>query len=438
MKKRWTVVSLVILLFQYFSPLVAVAESLSNNSDSFAITQLSVNDGAVINSEEVSIKLKGTAATSNNMTRSIKLVGAVLDATTSGQVISDSEIIGNFSSTVTGVTVTLNPEVKGNFELKFKAKLLDGETSQQVVSATGDFQSVTSPITLANSATQDSSEDTVETATSVSSNLPESEESSEVAETEESTMKDSETEETETSESKAPAKAVAKREPQNVADFFASSVSGQSNLFLSAIWVDENGKEIAESSVEIGDKVYLAFKYNIPEDVREKMQDGDFYEVQLPPEIAIKTPLDFPLNGPGGVYGKVHIDTDGRMTVTFNNKVTEESNISGVVNVGGNLEQGNMPGPGDNTIDIPFLEENEGLPINVKHKTEETIRKTGHPDKQVNPNQLIWEVDINVGLEKLTNAVVTESFPEGTEYESVAVIKSKLISMVLLFLEKKN
>lgn len=214
MKKRWTVVSLVILLFQYFSPLVAVAESLSNNSDSFAITQLSVNDGAVINSEEVSIKLKGTAATSNNMTRSIKLVGAVLDATTSGQVISDSEIIGNFSSTVTGVTVTLNPEVKGNFELKFKAKLLDGETSQQVVSATGDFQSVTSPITLANSATQDSSEDTVETATSVSSNLPESEESSEVAETEESTMKDSETEETETSESKAPAKAVAKREPQ--------------------------------------------------------------------------------------------------------------------------------------------------------------------------------------------------------------------------------
>ncbi|MGO2267598.1 MAG: SpaA isopeptide-forming pilin-related protein [Vagococcus salmoninarum] len=433
MKKRWTVVSLVILLFQYFSPLVTVAESLSNNSDSFAITQLSVNDGAVIKDEVVPIKLKGTATTSSKVTRTINLVGATAVAGTNGQVTSTSGVIGQFSSSGARVSVTLNPEVNGDFEINFQGKILDTETLQQSISVNGEFGSVPSAITLADSPTTDSSENILETGTSASSQTAESDESSQVTETEESATTESETKETETSQSKAPtkapAKAAAKRGPQNVADFFASSASGQSNLFTSAIWVDKLGEgavEIKDPSAHIGEMVYLNFNYNIPEDVREQMQDGDFYEVQLPAEISIKTPIDFELVGEHGVYGTGRIETDGKMTITFNDKVKEESNISGVVNVGGTLAQGNMPGPGDNTIDIPFLEENEGLPINVKPKTEETIRKTGHPDKQVNPNQLIWEVDINVGLEKLTNAVITESFPEGTEYESVAVYKVKV------------
>lgn len=298
MKKRWTVVSLVILLFQYFSPLVAVAESLSNNSDSFAITQLSVNDGAVIKDEVVPIKLKGTATTSSKVTRTINLVGATAVAGTNGQVTSNSGVIGQFSSSGARVSVTLNPEVTGDFEINFQGKILDTETLQQSISVNGEFGSVPSAITLADSPTTDSSENILETGTSASSQTAESDESSQVTETEESATTESETKEIETSQSKAPtkapAKAAAKRGPQNVADFFASSASGQSNLFTSAIWVDKLGEgavEIKDPSAHIGEMVYLNFNYNIPEDVREQMQDGDFYEVQLPAEISIKTPI---------------------------------------------------------------------------------------------------------------------------------------------------
>ncbi|WP_280738158.1 MULTISPECIES: SpaA isopeptide-forming pilin-related protein [unclassified Enterococcus] len=44
--------------------------------------------------------------------------------------------------------------------------------------------------------------------------------------------------------------------------------------------------------------------------------------------------------------------------------------------------------------------------------------KAGHTDKEVNPSNVIWNVDFNKALSDLTNATITENFPDSVRYDS--------------------
>ena len=75
-------------------------------------------------------------------------------------------------------------------------------------------------------------------------------------------------------------------------------------------------------------EVKLTYKFTIPN--QGTVKKGDIYTMQIPKEIQIISTLNFPITlDNGDTIANVTIETDGRVTITFNEFAENNSNVSG-------------------------------------------------------------------------------------------------------------
>ncbi|MBA3925492.1 SpaA isopeptide-forming pilin-related protein [Listeria rustica] len=210
-------------------------------------------------------------------------------------------------------------------------------------------------------------------------------------------------------------------EPQNVKDIFASlGYSEEDSTILTGMeitYTDADGNPVTEPTVN--DTIHFAFTWAIPNDVGALINDGDYYIVQLPDNVMITQNQTISLNE----YGEVQITTDGQVKFVFTDAVHESSDVNGTIEFEAAFNPDNIDGPGDIVIDIPQEDKLPPETVVIKPDTDLTVEKSGHFDKELNPDYITWQVDINKSLDTIDNAVVVENFPAGTTYESVEVYK---------------
>lgn len=216
-------------------------------------------------------------------------------------------------------------------------------------------------------------------------------------------------------------RAVAADEPQDVKDIFASlGYSEADSTILTGMeltYFDADGNPVDNPTVD--DYVHFKFTWAIPNDVGAEIQAGDYYTFELPDTVKISQNQTIPLDP----YANVEVSTDGTIKFIFTDEVKNHSNVNGTLEFDTQLNSAEIDGPGDITIKIPFEDNIPPVDINVKPAVDNTIEKSGYFDKELNPDYIYWEVDINKSLDTIDNAVVNETFPPGTTYQSVEVYK---------------
>ncbi|MGH2146835.1 Ig-like domain-containing protein, partial [Enterococcus faecalis] len=87
--------------------------------------------------------------------------------------------------------------------------------------------------------------------------------------------------------------------------------------------------------------------------VRQQMKAGDHFGFQLPGNLKPNKPGSADLvDAEGNVYGTYTISEDGTVRITFNERITTESDIHGDISLDTHLNDSDGRGPGDWMIDI--------------------------------------------------------------------------------------
>ncbi|WP_257874717.1 collagen binding domain-containing protein, partial [Oenococcus oeni] len=141
---------------------------------------------------------------------------------------------------------------------------------------------------------------------------------------------------------------------------------------------------------------------------------GDYFTFQLPSNVVYR-----PGTGSLGDYGTYSIAADGTVTFTFNDNVTDHSDIHGDFNY--SQTQTSSTKPGKTTIVIPTKEGPITTDIVVNPTGGNDISKAGHTSSGSNPKQVIWDVTVNTDGKELKNAKISDSMPSGTTLASTAV-----------------
>lgn len=189
------------------------------------------------------------------------------------------------------------------------------------------------------------------------------------------------------------------------------------------VYLDKDGNVLSEP-IPADATVRTYYNWEIPENVREQIQPGDYFDFQLPNELKPIKPLEGDLkNEDGEVYAHYTIDTDGNIRFVFNENVTSESDITGDFNFDAEFDTEVITGPGDQTIHFPEEDNLPPIDVIIKPTTDEQISKKGEFDRTPNPTSVKWTVDFNQTMNELANPALTEHFPDDLTYQSAKVYK---------------
>lgn len=167
--------------------------------------------------------------------------------------------------------------------------------------------------------------------------------------------------------------------------------------------------------------VAVSYKWEIPGDVRKQIQEGDFFEFQLPDELKPTGKMTGELTNGTDTYATYTIDANGKVTFVFTDEIQNQSDIKGGFEFGAHFDKEHIDGPGDIQIDFPIEDELPSIDVQIRPNTEQSIDKDGHFDRTPNPTKVIWNVDINQAMKELEDPKVTEQWPDGTEFSTVTV-----------------
>ncbi|MEQ7220799.1 Cna B-type domain-containing protein [Vagococcus fluvialis] len=251
--------------------------------------------------------------------------------------------------------------------------------------------------------------------------------SSEVTEettaSEEKTVESS-TEETKESKENPKAKALrAEREPRNIKEALVDT-NFLTKVNISVI--DSEGKELDYKNQPVPATAKLALDYHfaLPNDLLSKKEilAGDYYDIDLPSSIQIAAGKSMELKQGGVVFGTAVVTVEGKIRVTFNEKVEELFNIVGEISY--SREFKDTITAGENIIPIPINGGEETIKVDILPNGGTPISKSGAlgTDKK----SVTWEVDINTNLNKLVNATVTDPMPEGLKLTELKVYEQKI------------
>lgn len=407
MQKKIIHLSLVaILLLQFFLPQVVVAQTLLEQSSSIKLNQAELEANST--KENARVKLNLGINTEEETKASIAFSSALQLDETTPQVLKDVQgnDLGTYVVTNNLIYLTIKATSQATAQLTLAGKMSENNSEDQVTVTNGsEKQTFSLPaewLTQLAPATSSTEIGANETGNS--------EEGSQQAT---ATPNNSNTDKY-------------RREPVNIKDIYKQLNLPDDYLQnMNLTFTDQDGNFVTEPT--IGDTIHFEMKFKLNEEVRKQMQEGDYYVIQMPDTVKFGQNQKFPLNDDeGNHYADVVIDTNGKITIVFTNEIENASNISGDFNFQGNFNKEEISGPGDTEI-VPGDNEDLGATVTIKpNYTGDNIDKKGHFDKEQNPNNIIWNVDVNKAMDHLTNAKVTEDFPKGTKYQSVKVYRVKV------------
>lgn len=176
------------------------------------------------------------------------------------------------------------------------------------------------------SQTEESSEETTENSKAISkestTEIDSSKQENENSEASE-TLQSTEASTADTKEKSAKAD-----EPTDIRDYFPNG-NGTILTESKLVYLDENG-DVVEPPVTADTTVRIFYSWSIPEDVRQQIEPGDYFDFKLPDELKPKQTQSGELkNNDGEVYAKYTIDTDGNIRFEFTDEVNNQSDING-------------------------------------------------------------------------------------------------------------
>lgn len=408
MVNRWLYgLMCLLLVLNYGTPLMALAEDV--NSDG----QLTLGEVKQTSQQEMTLALQGKAqpvtqevVVHYSANVSIKAAHWAAPNNTRKIQVDDQkkqiQIELNQQALADTLVLTLNPTATEDVTFSY------GQQQRALTLKTGTDPTESTAITSspAASANEGSTEEA-----STNSSVPRSSE-----ETVASTTKAIESKTTESTTVKPRVAG-----PTDISDYFTGDETTIIDNFEDPIYLNPDGTPATPPYKE-DVTIHWNFNWSIPEDVREQMKAGDYFEFQLPGNLKPNKPGSGDLvDAEGNVYGTYTISEDGTVRFTFNERITSESDIHGDFSLDTHLNDSDGRGPGDWVIDIPTQEDLPPVVIPIVPDTEQQIDKQGHFDRTPNPSAITWTVDINQAMKDQTNPTVTETWPTGNTFKSVKV-----------------
>ncbi|MFZ3640304.1 fibrinogen-binding MSCRAMM adhesin Fss1 [Enterococcus faecalis] len=408
MVNRWLYgLMCLLLVLNYGTPLMALAEDV--NSDG----QLTLGEVKQTSQQEMTLALQGKAqpvtqevVVHYSANVSIKAAHWAAPNNTRKIQVDDQkkqiQIELNQQALADTLVLTLNPTATEDVTFSY------GQQQRALTLNTGTDPTESTAITSspAASANEGSTEEA-----STNSSVPRSSE-----ETVASTTKAIESKTTESTTVKPRVAG-----PTDISDYFTGDETTIIDNFEDPIYLNPDGTPATPPYKE-DVTIHWNFNWSIPEDVREQMKAGDYFEFQLPGNLKPNKPGSGDLvDAEGNVYGTYTISEDGTVRFTFNERITSESDIHGDFSLDTHLNDSDGRGPGDWLIDIPTQEDLPPVVIPIVPDTEQQIDKQGHFDRTPNPSAITWTVDINQAMKDQTNPTVTETWPTGNTFKSVKV-----------------
>ncbi|MBS7576356.1 MULTISPECIES: Cna B-type domain-containing protein [unclassified Enterococcus] len=201
----------------------------------------------------------------------------------------------------------------------------------------------------------------------------------------------------------------------DISQYLPADTNGSIFDSVELSYTDANGNPVDKDQITADTKISFKYNWSIPNQLNDDyaLKDGDYYEFKLPENISYT-----PGTGTLGDYGDYQIFSDGTVRFTFKN-VENNDTISGSFNYSQSSIKTNEPGK--ITIDVPTKAGTDTHEIVIKPKGGNDIVKAGKFDQVNNPSEVFWDVTVNTSGNHLVDAKVSDAFPEGNAYESVAV-----------------
>lgn len=189
------------------------------------------------------------------------------------------------------------------------------------------------------------------------------------------------------------------------------------------IFLDDKGNVI-EPPITPDSTVRISYNWQIPEDIRQQIQPGDYFDFKLPDELKPNRVLSGELkNDEGEVYATYAIDLDGNIRFTFTEEVQNQSNIEGRFRFDTTIKKEHIDGPGDITIHYPIEDDLPPVDVEIRPNTDQSIDKKGQFDRTPNPKQVEWTVDFNQAMNHLVEATITEKWPAGIAFKTAKIME---------------
>ena len=204
---------------------------------------------------------------------------------------------------------------------------------------------------------------------------------------------------------------------QNVRDLLAKvGISPATIIDRAKIsYTDSNGNPLTDlDNVPANANVEINYYWSLPEELFGVIKAGDYFEFKLPDVIRI-FPGTGPLVGKLGQYGSFEVFTDGRVRFEFNQNVETDHDITGDFSYATNFKESEH---GEIVIKTPTEENIPPTTVRIRPNYTQTIDMNGYSDKKMNPDNTIWEININRPLNKMVNATVTTDIED---FETVKI-----------------
>lgn len=401
----------VLIFLQYLAPLPAIAQELVKASAELTLSKVNVIsetadtidmqlEGHIENGQETSLEKQLTVSTAGLIAKSDVTTG------TTGS---------SYSVSASGIHLSIPANVQGDFSLSFSInKSSVADVTTLAVSGDGQEVSAALPVQQATSSSEEVSQSSLSEESSTTTESTES--STETSTSAEQGIQDS---------SSIPEKQARADAGTDIRTYFDG---GTGTIISNAEVTYTDGKgNVLTGSIPADANVNIHYEWTIPDEIRDQIKPNDYFTFQLPPEV-VATPHTGELkNADGTVYGTYTVDASGKVTMVFNDNVTDEFDINGTFDFDTKFNPDVITTPGDKTITFPEEDNLPPVDVFVKPTTDTSIAKTGKFDKVPNPDSITWTVDVNQAMNDLTDPTITETWPDGVTVDKDSIKVYKLV-----------
>lgn len=198
----------------------------------------------------------------------------------------------------------------------------------------------------------------------------------------------------------------------NISQYLPTESNGTIITGATLSFTDSQGNPVDSSKVNQNTNLSFDYHWAISNDLADnyQVQAGDYFTFQLPAGITYRSGT-----GSLGDFGTYSISTNGTVTFTFNDSVTNYDTITGDFQYTSKVD--NNGTTGKETIVIDSSTGPITFPIVVQPTGGNDISKTGKltgvNGSNNNPTGITWDVTINTSGQELNDATVSDPMPLG-------------------------
>ncbi|HAT55571.1 MAG TPA: hypothetical protein DCW31_10125 [Lactobacillus sp.] len=203
------------------------------------------------------------------------------------------------------------------------------------------------------------------------------------------------------------------------------------NTAFNLTYTGSDGKQIPASQVTLASGINGSMSFEIPHSIWQYVVTGDTFTYQLPAGYKITSTQTGKIqngnsNDPNSPYGTYTIGTDGKISLTFYNPSVSGSNdanaiqsLQGSLTFKATFNDKVITNPGQQGDDLKLPGQTDQDKVIIHPATDQSISKTGQPDENLDPANVIWSVYMNKNMQTMTNATLTEEFDKNVTYDNV-------------------